>query len=94
MLIARTFLTLGVSPPHPAGDNQSQQPRDRQQSSPPVGDEHVVDMAQPIAAWQGAVGKFLFVQLPGEGCPIERVLLLSLGSQRTSRRRAVGCVFT
>ena len=59
-----------------------------------MGDKHVVHVAQPIAAGQRAVRKFLFVQLPGEGGPIERVLLLSLGGQGTAGSRAVGCVFT
>lgn len=61
---------------------------------PSVRDENIIYMAQPIAAWQGAVRQFLLVQFPGERGPIEGILLLSLGSQGTAGRSAVWSVFT
>lgn len=56
---------------------------------PSVGDKNIIYMAQPIAAWQGTMGQLLLVQFPGERGPIERILLLSLGSQGTARSCAV-----
>lgn len=66
----------------------------RKRMLPSMGDKNIIYMAQPIAAGQGTVWQLLFVQFPGEGGPIERILLLSLGSQGTARSSAVGCVFT
>lgn len=59
-----------------------------------MGDKNVIDVAQPIAAGQRAVWQLLFVQFPGEGAPVERILLLSLGSQGTAGSCAMGRVFT
>lgn len=65
------------------------QQKDRTQMLPSVGDEDIIYVAQPIAAWQGTMWQFLLVQFPGEGCSIERILLLSFGSQGTARSCAV-----
>jgi hypothetical protein len=54
-----------------------------------VGDKNVVYMTQTIASWQRTVRKLLLVQFPGERCPIEGILFLSFGSQRTARSCAV-----
>lgn len=76
---------------HPHNNNTT---KDRKQTLPSVGDKNIIYMAQPVAAWQGTVWQFLFVQFPGEGGPIDRILLLSLGGQGTARSCAVGRVFT
>lgn len=70
------------------------QQKDTKHALPSVGDENIIDMTQPVASWQRTVGKFLLVQLPGERGPIEGILLLSLGSQRTARSCAMWRVFT
>lgn len=81
--------------PNYSHHNQSQQQqKDRKQALPSVGDENIVYMTQSIASWQRTVGKFLLVQFPGERGSVEGILLLSLGSQRTTRSCAVWCVFT
>lgn len=70
------------------------QQKDRKLMLPSVGDKNIIYMAQPIAAWQGTMWQLLLLQFPGEGGSIERILLLSLGSQRTTRSCAVWRVFT
>lgn len=56
--------------------------------------KHIIGVSEAVAARQGTVGQLLFIGLPGKGQAVDGRLLLPFGSQRTTARAAVGCVFS